>query len=132
VANQAPGKARNCKATPMSRFALLTLLLISLASPSVAAAEITVSQLLADALAFDGRHVTVSGTAQSVKPVNSPLGHEYETFRLCEQSCVKVFAVGHPHITEGERITVNGNFQADTSFGPFVLHEEILEDEGSP
>jgi hypothetical protein len=114
----------------MSRFALLTLLLISLASPSVAAAEITVSQLLADGLAFDG-HVTVSGTAQSVKPVNSPLGHEYETFRLREQSCVKVFAVGHPHITEGERITVNGNFQADRSFGPFVLHDEILEDEGS-
>jgi hypothetical protein len=62
----------------------------------------------------------------------SRLGHEYETFQLCEQSCVNVFAVGHPHITEGERITVNGQFEADTSFGPFVLHDEILEDKTSP
>jgi hypothetical protein len=117
----------------MSRFALLVLILISLAlSPCVRAAEINVSQLLSDPLNFDGRHVTVSGTAQSIKPVSSRLGHEYETFQLCEQSCVKVFAVGHPHITEGERITVNGQFEADTSFGPFVLHDEILEDKTSP
>jgi hypothetical protein len=117
----------------MSRFALLVLILISLAlSPCVRAAEINVSQLLSDPLNFDGRHVTVSGTAQSIKPVSSRLGHEYETFQLCEQSCVNVFAVGHPHITEGERITVNGQFEADTSFGPFVLHDEILEDKTSP
>lgn len=118
----------------MSRFALLILLLISLASASVAAAEVTVSQLLANALAFDGRHVTVSGTIRSIKLVNFRSGQKYETFQLCEQSghCVRVFAVGHPHITEGERITVNGTFQTDTSFGPFVLHDEILEDTGSP
>jgi hypothetical protein len=45
---------------------------------------------------------------------------------------VNVFAVGHPHITDGERITVTGDFEADTSFGPFVMHDEILEDNGSP
>jgi hypothetical protein len=117
----------------MSRFTFVTLLLISLAvCPSVRAAEINVSQLLSEALAYDNRHVTVSGTAQSIKPMSSRLGHEYETFQLCEQSCVNVFAVGHPHITEGERITVNGKFEADTSFGPFVLHDEILEDKSSP
>ena len=117
----------------MSRFALLVLLLISLAvSPSVRAAEINVSQLLSALLAYDNHHVTVSGTAQSIKPMSSRLGHEYETFQLCEQSCVNVFAVGHRHITEGERITVNGKFEADTSFGPFVLHDEILEDKSSP
>ena len=28
--------------------------------------------------------------------------------------------------------TVNGQFEADASFGPFVLHDEILEDKDSP
>ena len=117
----------------MSRFTFVTLLLISLAvCPSVRAAEINVSRLLADPLAYDNHHVTVSGTAKSIKPVSSGLGHKYETFQLCEQSCVNVFAVGHPHITEGERITVTGDFEADTSFGPFVMHDEILEDKSSP
>jgi hypothetical protein len=67
---------------------LLVLLLISFAlSPCVRAAEINVSQLLSDRLTFDGRHVTVSGTAQSIKPMSSRSGHEYETFQVCEQSC---------------------------------------------
>src|SRR5215469_9452560 len=119
----------------MSRFALTMpiLLLISLAvCSSVAADEATVSQLVANPLAFDGRHVTVSGTAQSVEPGTSRLGHDYETFQVCEQSCVNVLACGHPQITDGKRVTVNGKFEADTSFGPFMIHDEILEDNGSP
>jgi hypothetical protein len=115
----------------MSRFALAMLLLISLAvSQSVLAAEVTVSQLLSDPLAFDDRHVTVSGTAQSLEPESSH-GHAYETFQLCEQSCVRVFTLGHPQITEGKQITVKGKFEADTAFGPFVLHDEIITDNGS-
>ena len=117
----------------MSRFHLVMLLLISLAvGASAAAAEVTVSQLLSDALSFDGRHVTVTGRVQSIKPGSSGLGHEYGTFQLCEQSCVNVLALGHPQITEGQRVTINGKFEADTSFGPFVVHDEILEDNGSP
>jgi len=117
----------------MSKFALATLLLISLAvSQSVLAAELTVSQLLADPPAFDGHHVTVSGTAQSLRPESSRWGNEYETFQLCEQSCVSVFTVGHPQITEGKRVTVSGHFEADAAFGPFVLHDEIITDKSSP
>ena len=120
----------------MSKFALAMLLLISLAvSPSVLAAGVTVSQLLSDPLAFDGRHVTVSGTAQSIKPEGSRWGEEYETFKLREQSCVNVFTAGHPpQIAEGKPVTVSGEFEADTEFGPFMLHNEILTDEekGSP
>jgi hypothetical protein len=128
----APCKARNCNATPMSRFALVMLLLMSFAaSPSVLAGEVTISQLLSNPLAFDGRHVTVSGTAQDVES-SSRGGHKFETFKICEHSCVKVFALGYPEITEGKGITVKGTFSADVAFGPFVLHDEIVEDEGSP
>ena len=116
----------------MSRFALAMLLLISLAeSRSVLAGDATISQLLSNPLTFDGRHVSVSGTAESVTPESSRWGQEYETFQLCEQSCISVFTEGHPQITEGKRVTVNGSFVADTSFGPFVLHDEIIRDNGS-
>ena len=60
------------------------------------------------------------------------MGQEYETFQVCDQSCVSVFAVGHLQITEGQRVTVHGTFEADAAFGPFVMHDEILEDKGSP
>jgi hypothetical protein len=131
---QAACRACNCNGTPMSRFALVMLLLMSFAaSPSVLAGEVTISQLLSNPLAFDGRHVTVSGTAQDVKLESSSWGgHKFETYKICEHSCVNVFAVGHPGITDGERIAVKGTFNADVAYGPFVLHDEILEDEGSP
>jgi hypothetical protein len=107
------------------------LLLMSLAaSPSVLAGEVTIWQLLANPLAFDGQHVTVSGTAQGVKLQSSSWGgHKFVNFQICEHSCVKVFAVGQPEITEGKRITVKGTFNADVAYGPWVLHNEIIEEE---
>jgi hypothetical protein len=46
-------------------------------------AEATVSQLLMNPTKFDGQHVTVSGTAQYVRPKTSRRGNDYETFSLC-------------------------------------------------
>jgi hypothetical protein len=47
------------------------LLLLAVAPFSAMAAEATVSQLLANPTAFDGKHVTVSGSAQYVRPKTS-------------------------------------------------------------
>jgi len=101
------------------------------ASTAALAAELTVSQLLANPAAFAGQHVTVSGTAQYVRPRTSRKGNDYETFSLCEQGCVNVFTWGHPHVREGQRLTVNGTFEAVKHVGRYTFHDEIDADEGS-
>jgi opacity protein-like surface antigen len=64
--------------TKLSLFSLLVT------ATSALAAQTTVSQILSDPAAFDGQHVTVSGTAQFVRPKTSRKGNDYETFSICE------------------------------------------------
>jgi hypothetical protein len=95
------------------------------------AAEATASQLLANPATYDGQHVTVSGTAQYVRPKTSRRGNDYETFSLCEQACVNVFTWGHPRINESSHLTVKGTFEAVKHVGRYTFHNEIDADEGS-
>jgi hypothetical protein len=76
----------------ITKLRILWLLLSSVAL----AADATVSQIIANPTAFDGQHVTVSGTAQFVRPKTSHKGNDYETFSLCDQACVNVFTWGNP------------------------------------
>ena len=107
------------------------LLCAAVISTRVFAAETTVSQLLSNPTAFDGKHVTVAGTAEAVKPSTSRSGYDYETFNLCQESCVNVFTVGHPRVPEGRRMTVKGRFKAVQEFGPYTFHDEVDADAGS-
>jgi hypothetical protein len=75
--------------------------------------------------------VTVSGTAQFIRPRTSRRGNNYETFSLCEQACVNVFTWGHLQVAEGQKITVNGTFEAVKHVGRYTFHNEIDVDEGS-
>jgi hypothetical protein len=109
---------------------LLLFCSIVVSSPLLAS-QATVSQLLSNPTIFDRQHVTVSGTAQYVRPKTSRRGNDYETFNLCEQACVNVFTWGHPHIDNGQQLTVNGTFQAVKHVGPYTFRNEIEADEGS-
>jgi hypothetical protein len=81
--------------------------------------------------AFDGRHVTVSGTVRSVLVKTSHRGNDYEAFSLCEKSCLKVFTWGHPQIREGQRLEIKGTFQAVKRVGQYTFRNEIEADKGS-
>jgi hypothetical protein len=111
--------------------AALLVLHIELTSVAALAVEATVSQILVSPTAFDGQHVTVSGTAQFARPRTSRKGNDYETFSLCEQACVNVFTWGHPHVAEDKRLTVSGTFQAVKHVGRYTVHNEIDADESS-
>jgi hypothetical protein len=80
---------------------------------------------------FDGQHLTVSGSAQFVRPKTSREGNDYETFSIGEQACVNVFTWDHPQIAEGKRLTVNGTFAAVKHVGRYTFRDEIDADEGS-
>jgi hypothetical protein len=120
---------------PVKRLSLVykTLLVayIAIGSTFAHAAEATPSQLLANPSKFDGQHVTVAGTAQYVRPKTSRRGNEYETFSLCEQTCVNVFTWGHPNIAQGKQLTVHGTFEAVKRVGRYTFRNEIDADEGS-
>jgi hypothetical protein len=75
------------------RDSILVLGLILLIWTSAAFAEaVRPSQIVGKPTTYDGKHLTVSGTVQHVTAKTSRRGNEYETFDLCDNSCVKVFA----------------------------------------
>jgi hypothetical protein len=110
----------------------IALLALFALTPTFAlAVEAKVSQILANPGAFDGQHLTVSGTAQYIRSKTSRRGNQYETFSLCEQACVNVFTWGHPKVSEGRPVTVNGTFESVKHVGRYTFRNEIDADEGS-
>ena len=97
----------------------------------VSGGDATVSEILAHPSNFDGQHVTVSGTARYVRPRTSRRGNDYETFSLCDQTCLNVFTWGHPNVAEGKHISVNGTFDEVKQVGRYTFRNEIDADEGS-
>jgi hypothetical protein len=110
---------------------VILMFCIMTASPAAMAAEATVSQLLANPTTYDSQHVTVSGTVRYVRPRTSRRGNDYETFSLCDQTCVNVFTWGHPNVAEGKEVTVNGTFEEVKHVGRYAFRNEIDADEGS-
>jgi hypothetical protein len=51
--------------------------------------------------------------------------------RFAEAFCVNVFTWGHPHLDDGQRLKVNGTFEAVKHVGRYTFHNEIDADEGS-
>jgi hypothetical protein len=99
--------------------------------PPADTSEPTVDKVATNPTAFDGHHVAVSGTVRSVLAKTSHRGNDYETFSLCEKSCVKVFTWGHPQVKEGQRLEVKGTFQAIKRVGGYTFRNEIEADKGS-
>jgi hypothetical protein len=66
------------------------------AAPAIAAKTLSVATILRDPKAYDGQHVDVSGTVRSIRSKTSARGNDYETFSLCDGSCLHVFAWGRP------------------------------------
>jgi hypothetical protein len=105
-------------------------ILLALAS-SVSAEPISPSQILTNPTAYDGKHLVVAGTVQNVIARTSRRGNDYETFDLCDNSCLKVFAWGHPGLQEGQHLSVSGTFDTVKQVGRYIFRNEIDADEGS-
>ena len=58
-------------------------------------------------------------------------GNDYETFDLCDNTCLKVFAWGHPGLQEGQSLSVSGKFDTVKRVGRYIFRDELDADQGS-
>ena len=92
--------------------------------------QVTPSDLLAHPAAYDGVTVLVRGTVADIERNNGTSRRRYETFKLCESTCVTVFTWGEKAIADGDAIAVRGRFQLSrlidaTLIGNVVVAYEI-------
>lgn len=114
----------------MRNATFIVCILLALA-PSVLAESIGPSQILANPTAYDGKHLMVSGTVQNVVAKTSRRGNDYETFDLCDNTCLKVFAWGHPGLQEGQSLSVSGKFDTVKRVSRYIFRDELDADLGS-
>jgi hypothetical protein len=100
-------------------------LVLLLAFPGKAA-ETTLAAILANPVQFDGKTVTVRGSAATVKPTVSRKGNPYTTLRLQDGGAViTVYMQGHPNTKTGDRVEVIGVFQTVKHVGRYTFYNEI-------
>ncbi len=109
--------------------------ILSAASPAPAAqapaAATKIADILANPTAFDGQHLTVSGTIAQLAEKTSRRGNDYSTFDLCDTACLHIYIRSHPKIADGQALTVSGKFYADRKVGSFDITNELEADDGS-
>ncbi len=103
----------------------LVLLVLLTAGLSLAASAAAIVQITAHPQNFDGQVVTVSGTVSALRARTSRKGNEYETFTVCNGSCIHVFTFGQPLIRDGGQVSVTGTFAAVKHVGRYTFHNEI-------
>ena len=123
------------KGLKRSRFILAGFIAacISLSCPILTAADSTLSpsSLLSHATDYNEQHVVVTGTVTRIQEKTSHRGNDYDIFDLCDSKSVRVFAWGHPSITEGQHLAVHGTFSVVKHVGPYTFHNEIEADDNS-
>ncbi len=78
------------------------------------AAEVGLCSLVAKPTNFDRQAVTLQGTATSVKKTTSRQGNNYTLFKLQDPGgcgAVNVFTWGHPKLSNGDHVRVEGVFE---------------------
>lgn len=87
-----------------------------------------IDTLTRNAAHWDGRHVRVVGMISDLEERTTLDGRNYDVFRLCNDSCVRVFMDGRPKIADGRRLTVEGTFSAAKRLGDITFENDIEAD----
>jgi hypothetical protein len=92
------------------------------------AEEITVHELKTNPKNFDHQIITLQGTATTVKETTSHKGNDYTTFKLQDPNgsdAVTIFFWGHPTLTSGDHVRVDGVFETEHHKGPYTFYNEV-------
>jgi hypothetical protein len=93
---------------------------------NAATLSIPISAILANPQQFDGKTVTIRGTAAAVKPTTSRRGNDYTTLQVRDSGVeITVFTFGHPDTRDDDRVEVTGVFSQVTHVGPYTFYNEI-------
>ena len=114
------------KARVIGQAAAFTLLLPSVANAD--AAEIAICSLVAKPSSFDRQTITLQGVATAVKRTTSRRGNDYTLFKVQGPGgcgTVDVFIWGHPKLSDGDRVHVEGVFETVHHQDHLVFHNQI-------
>jgi hypothetical protein len=92
------------------------------------AAEVGVCDIVARPAGFDHQTVTLQGTATAVGETTSRRGNDYTIFKLQgPNGCgtVDIFTWGHPTLSSGEHVRVDGVFETEHHQGHYTFYNEV-------
>ena len=94
--------------------------------PPVRAADVDIGSIVRNPEQFDGKNVTIQGTASVVKETVSRKGNPYTTFQVQDETgTIKVFTPNHPGTKNSDRVEVTGVFQKVKRVGQYTFYNEI-------
>jgi hypothetical protein len=94
--------------------------------------SVPVPAIIANPQQFDGKMVTIRGTAADVKSTISRKGNPYTTLHVQDGGAeIKVFTFGRPSIQDYDRVEVTGKFLIENHVGPYTFYNEIDATSGS-
>ena len=90
------------------------------------AAEVPIQSIIRNPAQFDGKSVTIRGTAAAVNETISHSGNAYSTFEVQDaDAAIKVFTWGHPGTKAGDLVQVTGVFQQVKRVRQYTFYNEI-------
>lgn len=92
------------------------------------AAEVGVCEIVAKPASFDHQTVTLQGSVTALKETTSRRGNDYTTFKLQHPSgcgAVVIFTWGHPTLTNGDQVRVDGVFETEHHQGHYTFYNEV-------
>lgn len=106
---------------------LLSALLILIQCDPAGASEVAIHSIVADPAEFDHQNVTLVGSILALRETTSHAGNDYTTFRLQDPNgdAVVVFIWGHPALTDGDHVRVDGVFETEHHAGRYTFHNEV-------
>jgi len=112
----------------MVRFLPLATALWLLGAPVSNAADAGVCAIIAKPAAFDHQSVTLQGSVSALKETTSRRGNDYATFKLQDPSgcgAVTIFTCGHPSLSNGDQVRVEGVFETEHRQGNYTFYNEV-------
>ena len=92
------------------------------------AADVAICSLVAKPSNFDRQAITFQGTARDVKKKTSRRGNDYTLFKLQGPAgcgTVDVFIWGHPKLSDGDHVRVEGVFQTVHHQDQLVFYNQV-------
>lgn len=110
----------------MSRAILLAVFII-LTLKSSLAAGLSPCPIKQSPPAFDHKSVSLEGVVADLKETTSRAGNDYSTFMLNDKAgCgIMVFTWGHPQISNGSAVHIDGVFEVEHHQGKYTFYNEV-------
>jgi hypothetical protein len=92
------------------------------------AADTSLCSIVAKPTSFDHQNVSLEGAVASLKETTSRRGNDYSTFKLQDPSgcgALSVFTWGHPTVSNGDQVRVEGTFEVEHDVGQYKFYNEL-------